>query len=182
METRPQTLTPTDRARPRIAAALAVLAAAGACVPVPAPDPAQRLSSAACLPAPEATRLTADLRAEVNRRRLAAGLVPLVPSPRLDRAAAATACDNAGRGRMTHVLADGTDLRGRLRGQGYGFRQAHEAIGYGYREPGRLVAVWAASGYHRDTILAEPTREMGAAVVLAPDGTPFWVLVAARPG
>lgn len=160
----------------------AVLAA---CAPLageePLPETPGRAASAGCpLPA-DAAGLRAGMLRSVNARRAAAGLAPLRSDPRLERAAAIIACDNARRGRMTHVTTGGADLRARVRGQGYGFSLTAEALAHGYRDAGRLEAIWAGSAYHRPTLLTPSTRDAGVAVVLSPSGSPWWAMISAAP-
>lgn len=180
---RPRRLAP---ARPlALALALAALAAspagAGGSSFDDAPQPARRAAAVPCPLPPDAAALREGMLRAVNARRQAAGLAPLRPSPALERAAAVIACDNARRGQMTHDALREGDLRARVRAEGYGFRQAAEALAYGYRAPERLAAVWQASAYHYPTLMTPQNREAGIAVVLAPNGSPWWAMISAQP-
>jgi uncharacterized protein YkwD len=152
------------RAATLLAALLApVLAAAAVACEVPAGLPALR----------------AAVVADVNAARRRAGLAPLAADPALVAAAQAHACDIAGRGRLSHRGADGSDVGRRLRREGYDWSQANENVALGPRTPAAAVARWMASPGHRANILARRSREAGAGVALGRDGRPFWVLVTA---
>ena len=134
-----------------------------------------------CPVPPDAATQQAAMLDRVNARRRAAGLSPLGSSASLQRAAAIVACDNAQRGRMTHVTRQGVDLRGRLQAEGYGFRRAGEALAHGYRSADRLEVVWANSSYHRPTLMTPQARDAGIAVVLDSSGSQWWAMVSAQP-
>lgn len=166
---------------PRLSLVLPLILAA--CAPVPGgPEaPAPEGPPSACALPEGAAAMRARLLAAANARRAAAGLAPLARDARLERAAAVIACDNARRGAMTHVTTGGADLRGRVRGQGYAFGFAAEALAHGYRDPAGLEAIWAGSAYHRPTLLTASARDAGVAVVLGPSGAPWWAMIAATP-
>jgi uncharacterized protein YkwD len=174
---------------PKVARTVLGVVASGlvlaACAPdmstAPRPDPATRPIPTGCTEPAEAAGLRAGLLSSVNARRRAEGLVPLQEAPTLRGAALVVACDNAARGQMDHVTRQGADLRARLKGQGYAFRTAHEALAFGYRDPDRVAGVWRASAYHAPTLVNPVTREAGIAVVATPSGQLWWAMIAAQP-
>ena len=166
---------------------LALVLTAGslsACMPVsvvPGLVPSRAATEAiGCQLPPDSAALKDGLLSAVNTRRRAAGLQPLRVSAALERAAAIVACDNAQRGQMTHVTRQGADLRARVRGQGYGYRMAAEALAHGYRSPEGLEAIWAGSSYHRPTLMTPSAQDAGISVVLSPGGSPWWAMISAR--
>jgi len=168
---------------PILPLALAALAAAGcAAVPLQSGTVSSRAATAivGCPVPADAAALRAGMLLAVNARRGAAGLAPLRPSAALEQAATIVACDNAERGRMTHVTRQGADLRSRLRAQGYAYGMAAEALGHGYPVPERLAAAWAASAYHRPTLMTPAAQDAGIAVVQAPNGSPWWAMISAQ--
>lgn len=140
---------------------------------VSAPEPG-RLTSC---PAPAgASALRASVLTGINDQRRAAGLPPLRRSAALERAAQSQACDNAARGIYSHVGADGSDLKARMRRAGYRFRTGAENTALGFEDSGRLVDFWMRSPGHRTNILLPQARDVG--IGIADGGRQHWVMVA----
>lgn len=136
---------------------------------------------AGCTVPAQARALRDGMLAEVNAMRRGAGLRPLGHDEQLTRAAAVIACDNARRGRMDHVALREGDLATRVRAQGYRFRNAYEALAFGYRAPDRLARAWRQSAYHYPTLMTPSARETGIAVVQTANGTLWWAMISAQP-
>lgn len=136
---------------------------------------------AGCTVPAQAQGLREGMLAEVNAMRRGAGLRPLSHDAQLTRAAAVIACDNARRGRMDHVALREGDLATRVRAEGYRFRNAYEALAFGYRAPDRLARAWRQSAYHFPTLMTPSTRETGIAVVQTANGTLWWAMISAQP-
>ncbi len=111
----------------------------------------------------------------INAARADAGLPALRENSRLTRAAQAHACDNAGRGSVSHTGSDGSDLTARLRGEGYRFSAAAENTGRGFGSAEAAVDWWMSSSGHRANILMDGLRDIGVGVAMG-DGKPHWVI------
>lgn len=127
-----------------------------------------------------------ELLAELNRERLRAGLVPLVPNDRLDAAAQAHAHDMARNGTLSHTGGDGSRLRDRLERAGYAFRLAAENVAAGTPNGSATVQLWLMSEGHRRNMLEPDVREVGIGHARPPLGRPtgysdYWTLVLAAP-
>ncbi len=132
--------------------------------------------------------------AAVNAARAGAGLSPVTMNERLTAAACRQARDLGARAlhdvaALSHQGSDGSDLGGRLRDAGYGFRAAAENLAAGVVDPAETVRLWLASDGHRRNMLTAGFREVGIGHVaprLSPGGNPIgpmavWVLVLATP-
>lgn len=183
--------------RARAAAALAAALALAGCVavipvpiplpaggPGPAPRPASEAGPPPAPPCPAPARAPAErarLLEGLNALRAAEGRAPVAASARLEAAAQRQACDNAARGSIGHVGADGSDLARRLAQVGYRHGIAAENTGRGYADAARALAGWSASAGHRTNLLLAGVREAGLGLATGPDGRPYWVLVLAEP-
>ena len=147
--------------------------------PVVAPPPVAAAGPAPCAAPPGAAAARATALAQINAERRAAGLAALAPSAALQRAAQSQACDNAARDQISHVGADGSDLRTRLARVGYGPRVAAENTYMGGADPAATVGFWMRSAGHRSNILLPAAREAGLG--LADGARRHWVMVAAAP-
>ena len=141
-------------------------------------------NSPAPMPDTEAAQV---LHAEINALRVRNGLAPVRLHPLVTQAAATHAREMLDAGALTHRGRDGSDAGIRLRRAGYAFLDARENLAAGITDPRRVVAVWARSGAHRETLLDANAVDMGVAQAHAPGtmmgGVPriFWALVLATP-
>lgn len=145
--------------------------AAGRVVPSPT-DTARQAT-----PAGDAVALLAEL---VNVERSRSGRSPLHLEPRLTIAAEAHARDMATSGVMQHAGSDGSDGGTRLTRTGYDWATWGENIGAGPSDPAVVVAAWLDSPPHRANLLGD-FIDIGVAVAVGADGTPYWSLLVARP-
>ena len=135
--------------------------------------------AAACALPPRAEVLVARLHATLDAERRRVGLPGLRSAAALDRVAQAHACDNAARGRMSHVGSDGSRLGDRLRRSGYRLSTAIENLAQGFSDPAAVAAAWMGSPVHRRNVLAAQVAEVGIAVARGADGRLYWVMKAA---
>jgi uncharacterized protein YkwD len=133
----------------------------------------------ACTIPGTADAMRAELLSALNAERKANGLSPLRLAARLDKAAQSHACDNAGKGSISHVSSDGATLKDRLRRVGYSFRIAAENTGRGFASGERAVEWWMNSPEHRQNILLRKARDVGIGIAVgpAPDNRLHWILV-----
>jgi len=161
-------------------------------LPLPAPAPGAAVAPAgpAAVPPPPAPacpvpagadRAAAEVIVGLNRLRAAAGLAGVRAAPRLDAAARGHACDNARRGSIGHVGADGAGLATRLSRAGYRHGIAAENTGAGYADGAAALAGWAGSAPHRANLLLAAVREAGLGLARGADGRLHFVLVLAAP-
>jgi len=102
----------------------------------------------------------------VNAERLAQGLIPVRPSPSLDRAAAWMAVDMSGRpqSQMSHTDTTGRDPFTRMANCGYaGWGNAGENIAWGSDNVCTIFAMWMQSSGHRANMLDQKWRVIGVA-------------------
>ena len=136
--------------------------------------------SAASSPCPlpaDAEQRRREILSLVNAIRKQHGLTPVRPENRLQRAAQAHACDNAGRASYAHTGSDGSDLRDRLMRQGFRPRIAIENTGLGFgQDSDRMVDFWMNSTYHRANLLNPKVRRMGLGIARPQGGRTAWVL------
>lgn len=132
----------------------------------------------ACEVPEDAAALQAEVLAEINAERRAAGLSALKLSTKLDKAAQSHACDNAARQSYSHEGSDGSSLKTRLKRVGYAFKTAAENTGRGFGSGERVVTFWMGSDKHRTNILLRKVREVGIGIAVsdAPDSKLHWVL------
>jgi uncharacterized protein YkwD len=102
----------------------------------------------------------------INATRRDAGLGALSPSGKLDKAAAAHACDMAERGFFGHEGPSGPSFQRRLKKTGYGFSAAVENIAKSQTTSAdKAAGIWAKSPPHMANILNPSISEVGLAVV-----------------
>ncbi len=168
--------------------ALPLTALLAGCIVVPLPRiegdgvvPGVVPMAAPCPRTPGAEAAQARVLALVNDFRATEGLRPLRPSARLADTAQLLACDNAARGSIGHVSADGAEIGERLRRGGYAWWTAAENTGLGFAQsPERMVAFWVNSPKHRANLLLPDVTEAGLGMA-GPAERPAWVLTVARP-
>ncbi|GAA2898905.1 hypothetical protein Acy02nite_44280 [Actinoplanes cyaneus] len=148
------TVTPAAPITPTIAAA-----PAGAATPVPEKARARKLMR-------QVLRLT-------NRERVANGCPKIGVDHELIAASAAQSYYMARTRLFSHVWRDGSTFAMRARRAGYR-APAGENIAWGYPTAAEVMKAWMASPGHRANILNCRARKMGAAIVYAADGTPYY--------
>lgn len=126
--------------------------------------------------------LTRDTLDAINAERMAGGMAPLRPDPRLQAAAQAHACDSATRNRMGHDGSDGRDLGDRATDAGYAFREIAENVAQGYPSATAVTQGWMASPGHRRNILMRRATDAGVGIAIGADGSLHWVLNLGREG
>jgi uncharacterized protein YkwD len=103
----------------------------------------------------------------INRVRRAHGLRPVVPSPRLHRAARGHSADMLARGYFAHTSPTGLTLFQRIVRSGfvtYGPWSAGETLAWGtgsYGSPAGVVNMWMHSPEHRAILLSPSYRFVG---------------------
>ncbi len=107
----------------------------------------------------------ANVMAEVNLRRIAAGLDPLQIVPQLQDAAEDRMSDMADLGYWGHVSPDGRSPFLTIRSHGYHFAYAGENLAAGFETARLLVTGWMESKGHRDNMLSPLYTECGIAVL-----------------
>jgi uncharacterized protein YkwD len=132
--------------------------------PVPPPTPT---------PAPDGQDIVAGLVAAHNAARQARGLAPLVASVLLNVSAGKHAALMAARHAMAHQLPGEGDLASRAQDAGYSWSRIGENIAWNQPDVPSVMAAWLGDIPHRMNIMGQ-FREMGAAMVRASDGTPYW--------
>lgn len=132
--------------------------------------------SANCAKPAEAKAMLAQVSAEVNGFRRAAGLPALGNDSKLSKSAQAHACDMAGQGKFSHFGSNGSDLVRRLKDVGYRFRSANENVGR-FRTAKTASDWWYNSAPHRANMLSPKIDEMGLGVALGADQQLYWVMV-----
>ena len=116
-----------------------------------------------------------------NLERTRSGLAALRPSPPLEEAAQAHACDLARRQQVSHRSGLFGTLPRRLRRAGYAYSMANENLAAGQTGPAQAMRGWMASPAHRANVLAPAARDLGVGAALAAGGRLYWVSVAAAP-
>jgi uncharacterized protein YkwD len=137
-------------------------------LPVPAPMPAPAPG-----PAPDGLDIVAAMVAAHTAARQARGLAPLTASIPLNLSAGKHALLMAERHAMAHQLPGEGDLAARVNDAGYSWSRIGENIASGYPDVPSVMAGWLGDIPHRMNIMGQ-FREMGAAMVRAADGTPYW--------
>lgn len=106
---------------------------------------------------------------------------PLAWNARLADAAAGHAAYMAASGRFSHSGPDGSGVGARVEAAGYAWSAVAENIAAGYPSVTAVISGWMASAGHCNNALDARMQEAGLACARATDGTPYWVLVLARP-
>ena len=131
---------------------------------------------------PPATRLI-DY---VNAARIQNGLTALAEHARLSLAAIIHARDMAENGFVNHDGSDGSSVGERVSRAGYAWITVAENAAAGQPTVQEVIQGWMKSLGHRENILNENIREIGAGHVTVPNFgssqnyTHFWVVVFAR--
>jgi uncharacterized protein YkwD len=108
-----------------------------------------------------------------------AGLPPLEPDARLERAAAQQAGYMAGAAKMSHRTGWGKDFSTRMRENGVEGAAA-ENVAHGRMSTGRLFAMWMTSPGHRRNMLDPRFGHYGLGSAEDGRGQKYWALVLAR--
>ncbi|GIF11083.1 CAP domain-containing protein [Actinoplanes teichomyceticus] len=108
-----------------------------------------------------------------NRERVAAGCPRLTVDHELIVASVAQSYYMARTRLFSHVWRDGSTFAMRARRAGYR-APAGENIAWGYPTAAEVMRAWMASPGHRANILNCEARKIGAAIVYASDGTPYY--------
>jgi uncharacterized protein YkwD len=141
-------------------------------LPGPAPGPAPPPIPT---PAPDGQDIVAAMVAAHNAARQARGLAPLTASIPLNLSAGKHAMLMATRHAMAHQLPGEGDPFARMHDAGYVYSRAGENIAAGQADVPSVMAAWMGDIPHRMNIMGQ-FREMGAAMVRADDGTPYWAV------
>lgn len=110
--------------------------------------------------------VVADIYAGVNDERAAYGLGALVVSQLLEVSACAKANDMITKNYWAHDAPDGTEPWHWFDVAGYGYYNAGENLGYGFRTAQSQVDAWVASPTHEANIVGSYT-EMGVCTLQA---------------
>ena len=104
----------------------------------------------------------------VNAERIARGLQPLLPDPRLQQAARAHTTDMRAHGHFSHTGSDGSTAGDRMRAAGYSAGGAENLL-KGTVTPAEAVTLWLNSPSHAAKILEPAYRGIGTA-----QGGEYW--------
>jgi uncharacterized protein YkwD len=115
----------------------------------------------------------------MNDIRRNAGLKPLSPDARLERAAMRQAGYMAQSDRMEHDTGWGRDFARRMKQDGVG-APAAENLAHGRMDVARVFQMWEASAGHRRNMLDPRFTRYGLAHAAAADGRRYWALVLGR--
>lgn len=138
-------------------------------------------SAFACDVPAQVAELRAALLTSVNEVRRASGLRPFQHDPRLEVAAQAHACENAGLGRISHRSADGRKLQDRVSQAGYAWGRVAENIAAGQPGVAAVLGDWMNSRPHRRNLLMPALAASGIGIARLPDGRIVWVINMASP-
>lgn len=125
--------------------------------------------------------IEAEVIAWINAERANKGLSRLKANAALDKAAEAHACDIAGRGKLDHTGANGSNVKQRANAKGYKSSIIVENIfKSGKTSAAAPTAYWRKSAGHWTNIINPAIQDVGMAI--ATDGTSnYYVFVAADP-
>lgn len=115
----------------------------------------------------------------MNDIRRNAGLQPLSPDPRLERAAMRQAGYMARAGRMVHDTGWGRGFADRMKKDGVA-APAAENLAHGHMGVAKVFQMWEASTGHRKNMLDPRFTRYGLANASAADGRRYWALVLGR--
>ncbi|XVU25005.1 CAP domain-containing protein [Actinoplanes sp. CA-054009] len=149
---------------------LATAGAAHAVVPVPPLPP----SAAPGVVAPAV--LMSQVVTMTNQQRSANGCGQLAVDQELIVASVRQSWYMARTGRFSHVWNDGTTFVRRSHQAGYE-QPSGENIAWGYRTAVEVVQAWMASPRHRANMLNCGAHSIGAGVVYAANGVPYYTQV-----
>lgn len=135
----------------------------------------------ACQKPSGASGVEAEVIAWINAERAKKGLSKLKTNAALDKAAEAHACDIAGRGKLDHIGANGSNVKQRAKAKGYASSIIVENIfKSGKMSSAAPTAYWRKSAGHWTNITNPAIQDVGMAV--ATDGSSnYYVFVAADP-
>jgi uncharacterized protein YkwD len=137
---------------------------------------------AACAEAPASRFLPVAVDGQDNaltlasRERVARGLRPLRPDPRLAAAARQQAVHMAARGRIGHDGPNGSTLRSRVEATGVSMCRMAENVAAGQPSAAEVHRAWMGSAGHRRNIL-DRKLDSGAAVAVEAGGVRWWAMV-----
>lgn len=126
------------------------------------------------------TRLNPDTAQKmINSYRASKGLKPLKLNIKLVEAARMHAKDLASHDRISHYGSDGSDPLVRVQRTGYPVHLAAENVGTGQISLAEVFKGWQQSPGHNENLLLKEAREMGMALIIAPNTEykTFWTLV-----
>ncbi len=132
--------------------------------------------AATCVKPANANAMIAQVTADINGYRKAAGLGPLGKDSKLANTAQGHACDMAAQRKFSHVGSNGSDLVQRLKGVGYRFRSAVENVG-AFQSTTPASNWWYNSRPHRANMLSPKINELGLGVAVGADKKLYWVMV-----
>lgn len=157
----------------RVAFCVAVVVALAGCGPA---EVATRQPATLALSAPRFDPAAA--RDAINAYRARWGLPPLALNSRLTAAARTHAADLARRDTISHRGADGSTPWQRMTAAGYRARLAAENVAVGQADFAAVLRGWQRSAAHDRNLRLADAREMGVALVFAPESRyrTFWVL------
>ncbi|MDY7085728.1 MAG: CAP domain-containing protein [Actinomycetota bacterium] len=150
--------------------AFAVAAPAHATVPVPPTPPGAATTVVA------SRTLMSQVVTMTNRQRWAHGCRRLTVDRELTVASVRQSLYMARTGVFSHVWRDGTTFVRRSHLAGYE-QPSGENIAWGYRTAREVVEAWMASPRHRANMLNCGAKSIGAGVVYAANGVPYYTQV-----
>lgn len=121
-----------------------------------------------------------DMLDRVNAERFARGLPPMRLDDRLVLAAQDHSDDQAQRGRMSHIGADGSTLEERVHRVRYEWRSIAENVAFGFTDAAAVMAAWMASDGHRRNILSANV-DLGIGRAYGAHGRAYWTQLFATP-
>ncbi|MEU9478033.1 sigma-70 family RNA polymerase sigma factor [Streptomyces sp. NPDC048191] len=124
-------------------------------------------------PQPDATDVTGQVVALVNKERSAAGCGPLTEDPQLQKAAQGHSDDMAARHFFDHTNPDGADPGQRITAAGYRWSTYGENIAQGQQTAAAVMESWMNSPGHRANILNCSFKDIGVGVHKGAGG-PWW--------
>ncbi len=126
---------------------------------------------------------TAEAASLISQYRRSRGLSAVTVNATLTRIAADHARRMASLDRVDHVLPGEGSFDRRLLSGGYTFSVAAENIGAGQKSLAAALEAWKKSPHHNENLLNSGVREIGIALVVAPDSKfkTYWSLVLAAP-
>src|SRR5690606_30737801 len=108
--------------------------------------------------------------------RSGAGLPPLAPDARLEKAALAQSGYMAASGRMEHTAVRGRDFESRMKRDDIA-PPAAENLAHGRMDMAKVFRMWMESDGHRRNMLDPRFTRYGLAHVGESDGRRYWTLV-----
>src|SRR5580693_7251323 len=115
------------------------------------------------------SRVRAEMLEAVAEVRRKAGLQPLTPDPRLDRAAQGHAEDMLARSYFAHQSPEGKTVRQRATEAGYPWRMIGENIAEGQYTVAEVMDSWMKSRPHRANLLERGFTQLGTGLAFGRD-------------